>query len=118
MAFFVFSTFKRLVPERPVLKNLNLTCPERKTTSYTSAKKLQAYNARHFEIAEESNFIISFVDDEDELIGGIVCTIVGQWLEIDFLWAKDQERGKGLGEKLLFEAEKLAKEKDAKKRSF
>ena len=40
-------------------------------------KKLQAYNARHFEIAEESNFIISFVDDEDELIGGIVCTIVG-----------------------------------------
>lgn len=29
MAFFVFSTFKRLVPERPALKNLNLTCPER-----------------------------------------------------------------------------------------
>lgn len=46
MAFFVFSTFKRLAPERPVLKNLNLTCPERKTTSYTSAK-----NCKHTMLA-------------------------------------------------------------------
>lgn len=78
-------------------------------------QKLQAYNARHFEIAEELNSIISFIDDEDELIGGIVCTIVGQWLEIDFLWAKDQEQGKGLVEKLLLEAEKPAKEKGSNK---
>jgi len=36
-------------------------------------------------------------------------------LEIDFLWAKDQERGKGLVEKLLLEAEKPAKEKGSNK---
>lgn len=44
------------------------------------------------------------------LIAGIVCTIVGQWLEIDFLWVREDLRGKGLGKKLLFEAEEIAKE--------
>jgi ribosomal protein S18 acetylase RimI-like enzyme len=40
-------------------------------------------------------------------MGGIVCTIVGQWLEIDFLWVRDDQRGKGLGKKLLFDVEKI-----------
>ncbi|GMG97008.1 hypothetical protein EN5CB1_18340 [Tepidimicrobium xylanilyticum] len=70
-------------------------------------RKLQEYNAAFFEIEDEPNFIISQFDEYDELIGGIVCTIVGQWLEIDFLWVKDEYRGRGLGKKLLFEAERI-----------
>lgn len=70
-------------------------------------RKLQDYNSHFFEIKDEPNFIISEINQYNELIGGIVCTIVGQWLEIDFLWVKDDQRGKGLGKKLLFEAEKI-----------
>lgn len=73
-------------------------------------RKLQDYNSNFFEIDDEPNFVISETDEENELIGGIVCTIVGQWLEIDFLWVKDDQRGKGLGKKLLFEAEKIGME--------
>jgi ribosomal protein S18 acetylase RimI-like enzyme len=73
-------------------------------------RKLQDYNSNFFEIDDEPNFVISETDEDNELIGGIVCTIVGQWLEIDFLWVKDDQRGKGLGKKLLFEAEKIGME--------
>lgn len=71
-------------------------------------RKLQEYNSHFFEIKDEPNFTISETDEYNELMGGIVCTIVGQWLEVDFLWVREDQRGKGLGKKLLFEAEKLA----------
>lgn len=70
-------------------------------------RKLQEYNSHYFEIKDEPNFVISETDEYNELIGGIVCTIVGQWLEIDFLWVKEELRSKGLGKKLLLEAEKI-----------
>jgi len=69
--------------------------------------KLQEYNCRFLEIEDEPRFVITVIDECDELIGGIVCTIVGQWLEIEFLWVRDDQRGKGIGKKLLFEAEKI-----------
>ncbi|NLY76695.1 MAG: GNAT family N-acetyltransferase [Tissierellia bacterium] len=78
-------------------------------------KKLQEYNSAFFEIKDEPRFVISVVDEYGELIGGIVCTIVGQWLEIDFLWVRDDQRGRGLGKKLLFEAERIGMEKGCKK---
>ena len=47
-------------------------------------RRLQDYNSSYFEIDDEHKFIISVIDDCNELIGGIACTIVGQWLEIAF----------------------------------
>lgn len=73
-------------------------------------RKLQEYNSSFFEIEDEPKFVISEEDENGELIGGIVCTIVGQWLEVDFLWVREDQRGKGLGKKLLFEAEKVGVE--------
>jgi len=70
-------------------------------------RKLQDYNSVYFEIKDEPNFIVSEIDENNEIIGGIVCTIVGQWLEIDFLWVKESQRGKGLGKILLSEAEEI-----------
>lgn len=64
-------------------------------------RKLQEYNSAFFEIEDEPNFVISKIDENGELIVGIVCTIVGQWLEIDFLWGKDEYRGRGLGRKII-----------------
>lgn len=64
-------------------------------------RKLQEYNSAFFEIEDEPNFVISKIDENGELIAGIVCTIVGQWLEIDFLWVKDEYRGRSLGRKII-----------------
>ncbi|WP_042439199.1 GNAT family N-acetyltransferase [Clostridium amazonitimonense] len=86
-------------------KILNLTPSEEDILKIR--RKLQDYNSKFFEIKDEPNFTISEIDEDKELLGGIVCTIVGQWLEIDFLWIKDEQRGKGLGKKLLHEAEKI-----------
>jgi len=78
-------------------------------------RKLQEYNAHFFEIKDEPCFTISETDENDELIGGIVCTISGKWLEIEFLWVREDQRGKRLGKKLLFEAEKTGIEKNCTK---
>ncbi|ERI91056.1 acetyltransferase, GNAT family [Clostridiales bacterium oral taxon 876 str. F0540] len=78
-------------------------------------RKLQEYNSHYFEIKDEPSFVISKKDEYDEVMGGIVCTIVGQWLEIDFLWVRDDQRGKGLGEGLLLEAEKVGIENKCSK---
>jgi len=75
-------------------------------------RKLQEYNLRYFEIKDEPSFTIINTDENGELLGGIACTIVGQWLEIDFLWVSDGKRGNGLGSKLLREAERLGMEKN------
>lgn len=39
-------------------------------------RKLQEYNSAFFEIKDEPRFIISETDEYDELIGGIVCTVL------------------------------------------
>ncbi|MBI6874485.1 GNAT family N-acetyltransferase [Clostridium aciditolerans] len=78
-------------------------------------RKLQDYNSNFFEIRDEPQFTISEIDKYNELVGGIVCTIVGQWLEVDFLWVRDEQRGKGLGKKLLHEAERIAMGNKCKK---
>jgi len=78
-------------------------------------RKLQDYNSHFFEIKDEPNFIISETDEYNEVVGGIVCTIVGKWLEIDFLWVREDQRGNGLGKKLLFEAEEIGIENKCEK---
>lgn len=78
-------------------------------------RRLQEYNSHYFEIKDEPQFTVSEYDKHDELIGGITCTIVGQWLEVDFLWVREDKRGEGLGQKLLFEAEKIAIENKCSK---
>ena len=39
-------------------------------------RKLQEYDSTFFEIKDEPRFVISEVYEDDELIGGIICTIV------------------------------------------
>ncbi|HHT66558.1 MAG: GNAT family N-acetyltransferase [Caldicoprobacterales bacterium] len=72
--------------------------------------QLRDYNSVFLETKEDPKFVISEIDEYDELAGGIACTIVGQWLEIHFLWVRADQRGEGLGKRLLFEAEKIGRE--------
>ena len=47
-------------------------------------RRLQDYNSSYFEIDDEHKFIISVIDDCNELIEELH-TIVGQWLELLFV---------------------------------
>lgn len=71
--------------------------------------KLQQYNRQFFEIEDDCCFLIEARMDEGELAGGIVFTVRGEWLNIDFLWVDEAQRGKDVGTKLLAQAEAKAR---------
>jgi ribosomal protein S18 acetylase RimI-like enzyme len=45
-----------------------------------------------------------------EVIGGVICDTFSRCLYVDVLWIDERYRGKGHGEKLMEEAERIAKE--------
>jgi len=66
---------------------------------------LKAYNSKFKEVQEDVSLVLDERDASGKLIGGIACTIVGLWLEIDSMWVDMSQRYKGLGSQLLIEAE-------------
>lgn len=65
-------------------------------------KHLQEFNLKHLEVTEDKPFVFFAKDDETgERIAGISCTIFGQWLDIDFLWVREDQRGHTIGSTLL-----------------
>jgi GNAT superfamily N-acetyltransferase len=48
--------------------------------------------------------------DGDVLVGGVVGATWATWLELDFFWVREDQRGTGLGRALLAEVERLAQE--------
>lgn len=50
-------------------------------------------------------------DDSQELIGGISGWLFWDWLYIDLLWVEDGHRRKGIGKRLLQEAEQMARDR-------
>ena len=68
------------------------------------------YNSEYLETVNE-RFIAIFVKTKDEImVAGITGKIFGLWLEIEFLFVDEDQRGSGLGSKLLtsFEKEGMA----------
>jgi ribosomal protein S18 acetylase RimI-like enzyme len=47
-------------------------------------------------------------DDNGNIIGGILCGTYWGWMYVDILWVQEDCRHKGIGSKLLTEAEKEA----------
>lgn len=59
------------------------------------------------------NIIVS--NDKDNWMGGLYAEVYWGWIKINDLWLHEEYRGKGLGGQLLEEAERIAREKGAKK---
>lgn len=85
-------------------------------------KKIREFNnihsAKHKEVREKEavqpiNIIVS--DTNGSWIGGLNADVYWNWVEINDFWFHEEYRGKGLGSDLLDKAEKIAKDKGAKK---
>lgn len=52
---------------------------------------------------------LSLRDSDMHLIGGVLASIVWDWLAIDALWVENEFRGRGYGRQLLAKAEEIAR---------
>jgi GNAT superfamily N-acetyltransferase len=50
------------------------------------------------------------VRDNGNLAGGLIFSVFGEWLEVEFLWVDGGVRGRGVGRNLLERAETFAKD--------
>ena len=76
------------------------------------------HSVHHKEIRKKGavkpiNIVVS--DENDNWIGGLNAEVYWDWMEINNFWFSEKFRGKGLGGQLLDKAEKMAKEKGAKR---
>ncbi|MCP4412292.1 MAG: GNAT family N-acetyltransferase [Gammaproteobacteria bacterium] len=79
----------------------------------TISKGLQSYNRKTIgkqTDGEVLNFAVFARDDDGVIIGGVRAVAFWNWLTIELLWLKDENRGLGLGTQLMEEAEKYAME--------
>ena len=75
--------------------------------------RLQEYNSQFWEADDRHKFVIT-LNDNNSLVGGIVFTIFGEWLEIDYFWVDTKKRSKGYGRQILEKVEIYAKSKGCK----
>jgi SAM-dependent methyltransferase/GNAT superfamily N-acetyltransferase len=71
-------------------------------------QRILDYNVGHFGYDDSQRLAIFIRDPEDRIAGGVVGFTYWNWLAIDFLWVREDLRGKGYGGRLLSAAEKEA----------
>ena len=75
---------------------------------------IRSYNRSNREAAESEPLNIYVEDDSGELMAGLVAETFGNWLEIEYLFVKEEFRGQGIGSQLLQQAESEAKKKNCR----
>ena len=75
---------------------------------------IRSYNLSKREVAESEPLNLYVEDDSGELMAGLVAETFGNWLEIEYLFVKDDLRGQGIGSQLLQQAESEAKKRNCR----
>ena len=75
---------------------------------------IRSYNRSKREAAESEPLNLYVEDDSGELLAGLVAETFGNWLEIDYLFVKEDLRGQGIGSQLLQQAESEAKKRNCR----
>ena len=75
---------------------------------------IRAYNRSKREEAESEPLNLYVEDEEGNLLAGLVAETFGNWLEIEYLFVKEELRGQGIGSKLLQQAESEAKNRNCR----
>ena len=70
---------------------------------------IRSYNRSKREVAESEPLNLYVEDEHGEIMAGLVAKTFGNWLEIEYLFVKEDLRGQGIGSQLLHQAESEAK---------
>ncbi len=70
---------------------------------------LNAFNAKHINIAELKPLAVFVCDEKGQKLAGLTGSTTGNWLRIDMLWVGEELRGQGVGSKLIQAAEQEAR---------
>jgi GNAT superfamily N-acetyltransferase len=78
-------------------------------------RQLREFNYRFTgEYPEVQNIRLNARDPGGRVVGGLRGLVAMHWFRLEVLWVQDDVRGKGIGTRLLAEAERLARELGAK----
>ena len=75
---------------------------------------IRAYNRSKREEAESKPLNLYVEDEMGNLMAGLVAETFGNWLEIEYLFVKEELRGQGIGSQLLQRAENEAKNRNCR----
>ena len=75
---------------------------------------IRAYNRSKREDAESESLNLYVEDEKGNLLAGLIAETFGNWLEIEYLFVKEELRGQGIGSKLLKQAEREAKNRNCR----
>ena len=75
---------------------------------------IRSYNRSKREVAESEPLNLYVEDDSGELMAGLVAETFGNWLEIEYLFVKEELRRQGIGTQLLQQAESEAKKRNCR----
>ena len=75
---------------------------------------IRSYNRSKREAAESEPLNLYIEDEHGRLLAGLVAETFGNWLEIEYLFVKEDLRGQGIGSQLLQQAESEAKKKNCR----
>ena len=75
---------------------------------------IRSYNRSKRETAESEPLNLYIEDEHGQLQAGLVAETFGNWLEIEYLFVKEELRGQGIGSQLLQQAESEAKKRNCR----
>lgn len=75
---------------------------------------IRSYNRSKREAAESEPLNLYVENDYGQLMAGLVAETFGNWLEIEYLFVKEDLRGQGIGSQLLQQAESEAKKRNCR----
>ena len=75
---------------------------------------IRSYNRSKREVAESEPLNLYVEDEYGEIMAGLVAETFGNWLEIEYLFVKEDLRGQGIGSQLLQQAEYEAKKRNCR----
>jgi len=75
---------------------------------------IRSYNRSKRETAESEQLNLYVEDEHGQLLAGLVAETFGNWLEIEYLFVKEDLRGQGIGSQLLQQAESEAKKRNCR----